>query len=36
MTQPIVVTVVFTPVEGAYDRVVDAISRGIEEIRGEA
>lgn len=36
MSQPIVVTVVFTPVEGAYDRVVNALSRGIEEIHGEA
>lgn len=36
MTQPVVVTVVFTPVQGAYDQVVAALSRAIEEVHEEA
>lgn len=35
MTGPVVVHVVFTPAEGALDRMVDALRAGIAEVHGE-
>ncbi|OUE28119.1 putative monooxygenase [Clavibacter michiganensis] len=35
MSQPVVVTAVFTPVEGRRDEAVAALSRGIAEVHGE-
>jgi quinol monooxygenase YgiN len=35
MPQPVVVTAVFTPVEGRRDEAVAALSRGIAEVHGE-
>jgi quinol monooxygenase YgiN len=35
MSQPVVVTAVFTPVEGKHDEAVAALSRGIAEVHEE-
>jgi quinol monooxygenase YgiN len=35
VSDPIVVTAVFTPVEGAYDQLVDALSRAIAQVHEE-
>lgn len=35
MSQPVVVTVTFTPVEGAYRPVVEALSKAIAEVHQE-